>query len=201
MSNSLAIRLVSLTTLLGCLSPQWRLLLVGIYFPSIFRHRYLQILSAKCKWNGADRTRRNDSNFSNNSRDTCGRCQVVKWIQNLEVWIALMFVCLRLNHRIWWTMFSRRCYEGEQLSHAQNRRFRPIYAPSSFLVKLSSWTPSEYLYVSQHTTTGTECCFAIMATRAVPARLYRAPLEWSEWAPIKTLETSLITEPIAGRRR
>ena len=49
--------------------------------------------------------------------------------------------------------------------------------PSSFLVKLSSWTVSEYLYVSQHTTTGTECCLAIIATKAVPALEYTAPFE------------------------
>ena len=73
--------------------------------------------------------------------------------------------------------------------------------PSSFLVKLSSCTPSEYLYVSQHTTTGTECCRAIMATRAVPALEKTEPFEWIEWAPTRTIETSLMTEPRAGKRR
>ena len=60
--------------------------------------RHLQILSTERKWNGADGTRRNDSNLSDNSRDTRGRCQVVEWIQDLEVWVALMFRCLRLDH-------------------------------------------------------------------------------------------------------
>lgn len=75
------------------------------------------------------------------------------------------------------------------------------YTPSSFLVKLSNWTPSEYLYVSQQTTTGTECCFAIMATSAVPARENTAPFECRECAPTKTVETSVMTEPIAGSKR
>lgn len=52
--------------------------------------------------------------------------------------------------------------------------------PSSFFVKLSNCTPSLNLYVSQQTTTGTECCFAIMATSAVPAREYTAPFEFIE---------------------
>lgn len=55
-----------------------------------------------------------------------------------------------------------------------------IGVPSSFFVKLSSCTVSEILYVSQQTTTGTECCFAIIETRAVPARECTAPLEWRE---------------------
>ena len=45
-----------------------------------------------------------------------------------------------------------------------------ICIPSSFFVKLSSCTVSEILYVSQQTTTGIEYCFAIIETRAVPAR-------------------------------
>lgn len=49
--------------------------------------------------------------------------------------------------------------------------------PSSFFVKLSNWTVSEILYVSQQTTTGIECCFAIIETRAVPARECTAPFE------------------------
>ena len=78
---------------------------------------------------------------------------------------------------------------------------RIVGVPSSFFVKLSSCTVSEILYVSQQTTTGTECCFAIIETRAVPARECTAPFEWREWAPMKTIETSAITEPMAGRRR
>lgn len=73
--------------------------------------------------------------------------------------------------------------------------------PSSFFVKLSSCTPSENLYVSQHTITGTECWLAIMATSAVPAREKTAPLECSECAPTMTRETSVIIAPSAGRRR
>lgn len=73
--------------------------------------------------------------------------------------------------------------------------------PSSFLVKLSNCTPSENLYVSQHTTTGTECRFAIMATKAVPARENTEPLECIECAPTRTVDTSLMTEPRAGKRR
>jgi len=55
-----------------------------------------------------------------------------------------------------------------------------IGVPSSFFVKLSSCTVSEILYVSQQTTTGIECCFAIIETRAVPARECTAPFEWRE---------------------
>lgn len=76
-----------------------------------------------------------------------------------------------------------------------------ICTPSSFFVKLSNCTVSDILYVSQQTTTGMECCFAIIETRAVPAREYTAPFECREWAPMKTVETSAMTEPIAGRRR
>ena len=73
--------------------------------------------------------------------------------------------------------------------------------PSSFLVKLSSCTPSENLYVSQQTITGTECCFACIATSAVPARENTAPFEWSECAPTKTVDTSVMIALSAGRRR
>ncbi len=78
---------------------------------------------------------------------------------------------------------------------------RICYPPSSFFVKLSSWMFSENLYVSQQTTTGTECRFAIMATSAVPAREYTAPFVCIECAPTRTVDTSLITEPRAGSRR
>ena len=40
-----------------------------------------------------------------------------------------------------------------------------------------------------------------MATRAVPAREYKAPLECIECAPTKTVETSLMTDPNAGSKR
>jgi hypothetical protein len=43
-------------------------------------------------------------------------------------------------------------------------------SPSSFFVKPSKGTPLENLYVSQQASTGTERCFAIIATNAVPAR-------------------------------
>jgi hypothetical protein len=49
-------------------------------------------------------------------------------------------------------------------------------------------TPSLNLYVSQHTTTGIECCFAIIATNAVPALEKTEPLDEIEWAPRRTRE-------------
>lgn len=73
--------------------------------------------------------------------------------------------------------------------------------PSSFFPKPSNCTPSLNLYVSQHTTTGTPCCFAIIATKAVPALENTAPLECKECAPRKTVVTSVMTEGRAGRRR
>ena len=53
---------------------------------------------------------------------------------------------------------------------ASIRSYRHHYIPNSFFVKLSNCRPSDNLYVSQHTSMGTECCFAIIATNAVPAR-------------------------------
>ena len=84
------------------------------------------------------------------------------------------------------------------LRHQKNERCQ---SPSSFFVKLSNRTPSENLYVSQQTTTGTECCFAIIATSAVPAREKTAPFEWMECAPTKTIETSDMTALRAGKKR
>lgn len=57
------------------------------------------------------------------------------------------------------------------------------------------------MYVSQHTTTGTECCFAIIATSAVPALEKTAPFEWRECAPTRTVDTSVMMDPSAGSRR
>ena len=48
---------------------------------------------------------------------------------------------------------------------------------------------------------GMECCFAIIATSAVPALEYTAPFVWMECAPTITAETSVMTEPTEGRRR
>lgn len=73
-----------------------------------------------------------------------------------------------------------------------------LQQPSSFLLKPSTITPSLNLYVSQQTTTGTLFVFAIMATIAVPAREYTAPLELRECAPIKTMVTSVRSDGRAG---
>ena len=61
-------------------------------------------------------------------------------------------------------------------------------------------TPSLNLYVSQQTRTGTLLAFAIMATIAVPALEYTAPLEKSAWAPRRTVVTSGKSEGKAGKR-
>jgi len=76
----------------------------------------------------------------------------------------------------------------------------PMLIPNSFLVNPSTMTPSLNLYVSQQTTTGTLCIFAIMATIAVPAREYTAPLEKSACAPTKTVVTWGNKEGSAGKR-
>lgn len=106
---------------------------------------------------------------------------------------------MRRDHQL--ELFERR--KGEEKSSAEtvSKRRGGIDIPNSFLVKLSNCTPSENLYVSQHTTTGTECRFAIIATKAVPALENTAPLECRECAPTRTVDTSLIIEPSAGRRR
>jgi len=70
-------------------------------------------------------------------------------------------------------------------------------SPSSFLMKPSKGTLFENLYVSQHASTGIDRCEAIIATSAVPAREYRAPLAYRECAPSRTKLALAITVPSA----
>jgi hypothetical protein len=61
-------------------------------------------------------------------------------------------------------------------------------------------TPSLNLYVSQQTTTGTLFVLAIIATIAVPALEYTAPLEKRACAPTSTMVTSGSSEGRAGSK-
>ena len=62
----------------------------------------------------------------------------------------------------------------------------------------SSCTRSWNLYDSQHTSTGTRCAAAIIATAAVPARDSTAPLESTEAAPRKTCAGRCGTRGVGG---
>lgn len=105
---------------------------------------------------------------------------------------------LWLLSRLSWYMKASWCYRVFSLRWKMPTKRN---VQSSFLVQLSSWIVSANLYVSQQKTTGTLWCFAIIATRAVPARENTAPFECREWAPTKTVDTSVMTDPMDGRRR
>lgn len=74
------------------------------------------------------------------------------------------------------------------------------HAPISLLTMLSSMILSVNLYVSQQHTTGTPCPLAIIATMAVPARAYMAPLLRSACVPRRSRSMVGRTEDMAERR-
>jgi len=76
--------------------------------------------------------------------------------------------------------FSISRFEDDDMSFTPFIGFETRAGANSFLPNPSNITPSLNLYVSQHTTTGTELPLAIIATKAVPAREYTAPLELRE---------------------